>query len=126
MNQIFAARNVLVALSALLMTASGVMDLIQPKPLVDGFGAIGLPMTVATVVGVGKLAGVLALGVTSFVPAAPRWLREWAWAGFCIDLAGPATAEVPPPSSRIPVQTDHPRRRGTPPPRSPRSSAPAR
>ena len=90
----FTARSVLVALSALLMTASGVMDLVQPKPLVEGFGAIGLPMTVATVVGGSKLAGVLALGVTSFVPAAPRWLREWAWAGFCIDLAGAALLHV--------------------------------
>ena len=94
MNQLFTARNVLVALVVLLMTASGVMDLIQPPPLVEGFAAIKLPLTVATVVGVGKLAGVLALGVTSFVPAAPRWLREWAWAGFCIDLAGAALLHV--------------------------------
>ena len=81
-------RKVLVSLATLLMTASGAMDIAQPPALAEAFGALGLPLTVATVVGVGKLVGVVALLVTGFVPAAPRWLREWAWAGFCIDLVG--------------------------------------
>ncbi len=88
------ARIVLVVLATLLMTLSGVADLVQPPPLVEGFKALALPMTVATAVGVGKLVGVLAIVLTSFVPAVPRWLREWAWAGFCIDLAGASLVHV--------------------------------
>ncbi len=88
------ARIVLVVLATLLMTLSGVADLVQPPPLVEGFTALSLPMTVATAVGVGKLVGVLAIVLTSFVPAVPRWLREWAWAGFCIDLAGASLVHV--------------------------------
>ena len=51
----FTARNVLVALVVLLMTASGIMDLLQPPPLVEGFAAIGLPIPLLLVVAASTL-----------------------------------------------------------------------
>jgi uncharacterized membrane protein YphA (DoxX/SURF4 family) len=70
-------------LFALAMTASGVMDVLHPKELVETLGKLGYPAYVLILLGVWKLLGVVAI----VAPGVPR-LKEWAYAGFAFDLSG--------------------------------------
>lgn len=69
-------------LFGLMMLASGVMYLSgHPQP-VEGFRHLGYPDYFRTLLGIAKLLGAVAL----LVPVVPRTLREWAYAGFTINL----------------------------------------
>jgi hypothetical protein len=71
------------ALFALAMLGSGFADLTHPAEIVEGFAKLGLPLYIATMLGVWKLLGVAAIAA----PGLPR-LKEWAYAGFFFDLSG--------------------------------------
>lgn len=77
------------SLFALAMLGSGFADLFQPAELVEGFARLGLPMYIATMLGVWKLLGVAAIAA----PGLPR-LKEWAYAGFFFDLSGAVVMHV--------------------------------
>lgn len=66
--------------------ASGVMDLVGADPVRDGILALGYPEYLLMILGPAKIAGVIVLAI----PGALR-LKEWAYAGFCVDFLG-ATA----------------------------------
>jgi hypothetical protein len=74
---------------ALILGVGGVVDVVQPEPLVDVFQHLGYPMYVATLLGVCKELAALAL----LVPGLPR-LKEWAYAGICFDLGGAAISHA--------------------------------
>ena len=68
-------------LFAVMMTLSGVLYLVGPRPIVEGLRELGYPPYFIKMLGVAKLCGVAALLV-------PRLsgVREWAYAGFTFDL----------------------------------------
>lgn len=80
--------KILLGLAVVLMTCSAVADLVQPQQLLESMAVLSLPAYFCTVLGAGKLVGVAALLVTQFSAAVPAFWREWAWAGFTIDLVG--------------------------------------
>jgi hypothetical protein len=77
------------SLFALAMLGSGLADLFQPADIVEGFARLGLPMYIATMLGVWKLLGVAAITA----PGLPR-LKEWAYAGFFFDLSGAVVMHI--------------------------------
>lgn len=77
------------ALFALAMTGSAYADLVPLPPIVEGFGHLGYPMYLATLLGVWKLLGVVAL----LAPRTQR-LKEWAYAGFFFELTGAAYSHL--------------------------------
>jgi hypothetical protein len=70
-------------LLALAMTAGGLADLARPDAILTTISKLGYPTYFLTIIGVAKLLGVAAITV----PGLPR-LKEWAYAGFAIDLIG--------------------------------------
>lgn len=77
------------ALFALAMTGSGVMDLLLPADMAAAMSHLGYPMYFVRILGVWKLLGVLAI----VSPGHPR-LKEWAYAGFAFDLSGAAVSHL--------------------------------
>ena len=73
-------------LFCLMMTGGGVANLLRLPPQVGEIETLGYPLYLMTILGVAKLLGVVAL----LAPDRPI-LKEWAYAGFTIDLVG-ATA----------------------------------
>jgi hypothetical protein len=71
------------ALLALAMGGGGIVDLMQGEDVLAVLDRLGYPAYLATLLGVAKLIGV----VVVLVPGLPR-LKEWAYAGFVIDLIG--------------------------------------
>ncbi|MBC8066954.1 MAG: DoxX family protein, partial [Deltaproteobacteria bacterium] len=71
------------ALFALAMLGSAFADLTHPAQITEGFARLGLPLYLATMLGVWKLLGVAAIAA----PGLPR-LKEWAYAGFFFELSG--------------------------------------
>lgn len=71
------------------MAAGGVFDLMQPPDVLAIMDHLGYPHYLATIIGVGKVLGVLAV----LAPGFPR-LKEWAYAGFAIDLVGAAASHA--------------------------------
>jgi len=76
-------------LFALGIGASGIADLVHAQPIVEGFGLLGYPLYLTTLLGVWKLLGVVAI----LAPRFPR-LKEWAYAGFFFELTGAAFSHV--------------------------------
>jgi hypothetical protein len=75
---------------SLIMTGSGLLFLSSGAPKVaEALGALGYPTYVAKMLGVAKLLGVAAL----WLPV-PRTLREWAYAGFVINLVGAVVSHL--------------------------------
>ena len=70
----------------LAMVGGGVADLVRLQPQVEILETLQYPLYLLTIIGVAKLAGVVVL-VTPGYPI----LKEWAYAGFSVDLIG-ATA----------------------------------
>lgn len=68
-------------LFGLMMTMSGLMTLTRQPPVVEGYTHLGYPLYFLTILGTAKLLGV----ATLLVPGLPR-LKEWAYAGFLINL----------------------------------------
>ena len=77
---------VLTGLFCLIMAAGGAANLLRAAPQVDVMETLGYPAYLMTILGVAKLLGVAAL----IAPGRPI-LKEWAYAGFTIDMLG-ATA----------------------------------
>jgi hypothetical protein len=71
-----------------LMAMSGFMYLKGAPQVVEGFKHLGYPDYFRTLLGISKLLGVAAL----LVPVVPRTLREWAYAGFTINLISAAVS----------------------------------
>jgi MFS family permease len=69
------------------MAAGGVQDILHTQNVVELFTQLRYPLYLATILGVCKLAGALAL----VAPKLPR-LKEWAYAGFTFDLLGAAAS----------------------------------
>jgi hypothetical protein len=70
-------------LFCLAFTAGGVGHALRLDNMAEGMTALGYPAYVMTILGVAKLAGVIAL----LAPGYPL-LKEWAYAGFAFDLLG--------------------------------------
>ncbi len=87
-------RTVLVAFACLMMTGSGAMDLLQPPDFTAQLAPLGVGPAVMTAIGVGKIAGVLVIALTTFVASIPRWLREWAFAGFTVNMCAALVVHI--------------------------------
>ncbi|MER2562556.1 MAG: DoxX family protein [Myxococcaceae bacterium] len=80
-----------VATSLLVLTfvSGGVMDLQQTPEMLEGMKALGYPAYFATLLGLWKLSGALALVVPGF-----GRVKEWAYAGMFFDLTGAAVSHA--------------------------------
>jgi uncharacterized membrane protein YphA (DoxX/SURF4 family) len=80
-------------ISTVLLTAvllfGGVMDVLRAPPVVQPIAALGYPLYLASILGVWKLLGALAIAS----PGLPR-LKEWAYAGVLFDLSGAAASHA--------------------------------
>lgn len=79
-------KKVPTVLFVLTMTASGFANVLRAPNVVEVASRLGYPVYIASILGVWKLLGVLAIGTAS-IHRMPR-LREWAYAGFFFDLSG--------------------------------------
>ena len=79
-------KKVPTVLFVLTMTASGFANVLRAPNVVEVASRLGYPVYIASILGVWKLLGVLAIG-TAGIHRMPR-LREWAYAGFFFDLSG--------------------------------------
>ena len=77
------------ALVALAFVAGGVIDVSGSPEVVAGLAHLGYPAYFATLLGVWKLLGALAI----VWPGLPR-LKEWAYAGMLFDLTGAAASHA--------------------------------
>lgn len=76
-------------LFSLAMTGSGLGALTRQPPLVEAYTHLGYPLYFMTLLGVSKLLGV----ATLLAPGVPR-LKEWAYAGFTINMLSAAVSHV--------------------------------
>src|SRR6478735_7610017 len=79
-------KKVPTVLFVLTMTASGFANVLRAPNVVEVASRLGYPVYIASILGVWKLLGVLAIG-TAGIHKMPR-LREWAYVGFFFDLSG--------------------------------------
>ena len=68
-------------LLSLAMLSGGIADLIQPETIRAGFQHLGYPLVLASILGVWKILGVITIAAPGFLR-----LKEWAYAGFMINL----------------------------------------
>ncbi|MBZ4417939.1 DoxX family protein [Myxococcus sp. RHSTA-1-4] len=80
---------VVTGLVSLSMSASAIMYLMGAPPVVAAFQHLGYPDYFRMMLGIAKLLGVVAL----WAPV-PRFLREWAYAGFVIDCIAAAVSHT--------------------------------
>ena len=81
-------RKAYIAVTALFAVASvpgAIMNLVQPTVAVEMMAKLGLPLHLLTLVGLWKLAGIVAIARPQM-----KRLNEWAYAGFFFDLTGAA------------------------------------
>ncbi|MGI9628017.1 MAG: DoxX family protein [Longimicrobiales bacterium] len=76
-------------LFCLIMTAGGAANLVRAAPQIEVMETLGYPAYLMTILGVAKLLGVVAL----LAPGRPI-LKEWAYAGFTIDMLGAAASHA--------------------------------
>lgn len=76
-------------LTALAFAAGGAADLSGAPNVIAGMTHLGYPAYVATILGVWKLLGAVAIVAPKF----PR-LKEWAYAGIFFDLTGAAVSHA--------------------------------
>ena len=76
-------------LFCLAMSAGGTMNLLRVEQQKESMEALGYPVYVMTILGVAKIAGVIAL----LIPGLPL-LKEWAYAGFTFDLLGASASHA--------------------------------
>jgi hypothetical protein len=69
-------------LLALALGGSGILYVVGPAPVVEGFHHLGYPDYFRTLLGIAKVLGVVAIVAGSRYPT----VREWAYAGFAFDL----------------------------------------
>src|SRR4051812_36556553 len=77
------------ALFSLALGLSGFGALTHQAPMVAGYTHLGYPVYFMTILGAAKLLGV----ATLLAPGLPR-LKEWAYAGFTINLASAALSHL--------------------------------
>lgn len=77
------------ALLCLMMGAGGVFDVMSPPEVLEGMAHLGFPAWFPVYLGVAKLLGVVAVAA----PGLPR-LKEWAYAGFTINLLSASMAHL--------------------------------
>ncbi|MDD7942465.1 DoxX family protein [Actinomycetospora lutea] len=77
------------AVTAVVLLSGGLADLLGAEWAVAGITALGYPAYLATILGVWKLLGTVAITVPRF----PR-LKEWAYAGIVFDLSGAAVSHL--------------------------------
>jgi len=77
------------ALLCLMMGAGGVFDVMRPAEVMEGMTHLGFPAWFPVHLGVAKLLGVAAV----VAPGLPR-LKEWAYAGFTINLLSASMAHL--------------------------------
>lgn len=77
------------ALTALLFSYSGVIDLTRATAVVEGLAHLGYPAYFPLILGGWKVLGVAAV----LVPGFPT-LKEWAYAGMAFDLSGAAMSHA--------------------------------
>lgn len=76
-------------LVAFAIGAGGVVDMLGLPEALEGFRGLGYPDYFATIIGVWKVAGAVAL----LAPRLPL-LKEWAYAGIAFDLTGAAASHA--------------------------------
>ena len=81
---------VVTGLFGLMMTASGIMYLSGHPQVVEGIRHLGYPDYLRPLLGIAKVLGAVAL----LAPFVPRTLREWAYAGFTINLVSAAVSHA--------------------------------
>ncbi|MEZ4226174.1 MAG: DoxX family protein [Polyangiaceae bacterium] len=69
------------ALLIFMMGVGGVLDTLRPASVLEGMATLGYPAYFPLILGPAKVIGVLAL-----LAPVPAWMREWAYAGFFIDV----------------------------------------
>jgi|SRR6478735_320997 hypothetical protein len=79
-------------LFVLAMTVSGFANLLRAPNVVEVAARLGYPVYIASILGVWKLLGALAISTTS-IHKIPR-LREWAYAGFFFNLSGAVISHI--------------------------------
>jgi uncharacterized membrane protein YphA (DoxX/SURF4 family) len=67
----------------------GVLSIRQSPDVISGVQHLGYPLYFATVLGIWKLLGAIAITA----PGLPR-VKEWAYAGFCFDLTAAAISHA--------------------------------
>lgn len=75
---------IVTGLMAALLVLSAVPDVLMVDGAVEMFTHLGYPRYLLPFIGVAKILGVLVV----LIPALPRSLKEWAYAGLVIDLVG--------------------------------------
>lgn len=90
LNKISKNRNVIIYWVATLwlslgMLSTGIVQLINEQTTVDFMVEAGYPLYFLTILGVGKILGVIAI----LIPKTPL-IKEWAYAGFFYIVAGAA------------------------------------
>ncbi len=74
-------------LFALFMVFSGVLELLQTEQSKEAIKQLGYPIYVNTILGVAKILGAIAILQWKF-----KTIKEWAYAGFTIDIIGAAAS----------------------------------
>jgi len=76
-------------LVALAFAFGGALDVSRSPQVIEGMAHLGYPAYVATLIGIWKLLGAVAV----VVPGFPR-IKEWAYAGMFFDLTGAAVSHA--------------------------------
>jgi uncharacterized membrane protein YphA (DoxX/SURF4 family) len=76
-------------LVALAFAFGGAMDVAQPPDVIAGLAHLGYPAYFATIIGIWKLLGAIAIVVPGFGRA-----KEWAYAGMVFDLTGASVSHA--------------------------------
>ncbi|APR82784.1 Hypothetical protein A7982_08133 [Minicystis rosea] len=76
-------------LAVFAFAAGGVSDLLHAPPVMESLNQLGYPAYVATLLGLWKVLGAIAI----VAPRFPR-LKEWAYAGMFFDLSGAALSHA--------------------------------
>ena len=72
-------------LFSLAMLMSGILEVMQTEQAKEVMKHLGYPIYVNTIIGIAKILGVIAILQWKF-----RTIKEWAYAGFTIDIVGAA------------------------------------
>lgn len=76
-------------LVALAFAFGGAMDVAQPPDVLAGMAHLGYPAYFATLIGIWKILGAIAIVVPGF-----GRVKEWAYAGIVFDLTGAAVSHA--------------------------------
>ena len=80
---------IMTILFALFMLFSGVQEMLQTKQAQDIMVHLGYPLYVLYILGIAKILGAIAILQSKF-----NMIKEWAYAGFTIDIFGAAMSNA--------------------------------